>query len=397
MNKKKFQIQDIKYNCIDDDSSTLLASLRGWSALIVLLTHAFQVFVLPWFGLFSWPHLLTSWLACYSVLTFFVVSGFMIAVSVHRHSTSDGFAQWLFLRSRFLRIYPPLVGSIGLCAVIFFLFRGFGIHGAESFRLGDELFLSRERVEMGLSETASTLLLVYTVVPLASGPVQLNGPLWTLTYEWWFYIFAMFAGAAVIGRRVWFGLVPTGLVLLLFAKSPAGTLLWAFLTVWTAGCVLGVAYLKGLLEHSRTPLVFLAIALCAVMGVVAIGRGDTLQIVAEPLQRLGNRAHWTMALVAVLGACALGMAIRWRWRGIPCGSLADYSYTLYLFHYPILLLTFGLLHSWLHNFGVLPSVLCALLVSMLILPIARLSASILEDRDLFGQLLSTVITRIKRS
>jgi peptidoglycan/LPS O-acetylase OafA/YrhL len=50
------------------------------------------------------PHLLSSWLACYAVLTFFLVSGFMIAVSVHRHRTADRFDQWRFLRARVLRI-----------------------------------------------------------------------------------------------------------------------------------------------------------------------------------------------------------------------------------------------------------------------------------------------------
>jgi len=239
---------------IDLATSALMASLRGWSALVVVLVHAFQVFVLPYLGLYGWPHLLTSWLACYAVLTFFVVSGFMIAVSVHRHRVPGGFAQWAFFRARFLRIYPPLLASVALCAVVLLVFRCTGLHGSESFRLGGELFLSRERVEMGLPETVSTLLLAYTVVPHAPGPIQINGPLWTLTYEWWFYVFAMFACAAVIGRRVVLGAVPALVVLLIFACSPAGTLLWVFLTVWGAGFALACAYLEGLLDRRRAPL-----------------------------------------------------------------------------------------------------------------------------------------------
>ena len=221
---------------------------------MVVLVHAFQVFVLPYLGLYGWPHLLTSWLACYAVLTFFVVSGFMIAVSVHRHRVPGGFAQWAFFRARFLRIYPPLLASVALCAVVLLVFRCTGLHGSESFRLGGELFLSRERVEMGLPETVSTLLLAYTVVPHAPGPIQIDGPLWTLTYEWWFYVFAMFACAAVIGRRVVLGAVPALVVLLIFACSPAGTLLWVFLTVWGAGFALACAYLEGLLDRRRAPL-----------------------------------------------------------------------------------------------------------------------------------------------
>ena len=382
---------------IDEATSALMASLRGWSALVVVLAHAFQVFVLPYLGLWGWPHLLTSWLACYAVLTFFVVSGFMIAVSVHRHRTPNGFAQWAFLRSRVLRIHPPLLASVLLCVLILAAFRGFGIHGSESFRLGGEQFLSRERVEMGLPETASTLLLTYTVVPHAPGPVQMNGPLWTLTYEWWFYLLAMFASTAVIGRRVLMGVVPTACVLLLFAKSPAGMLLWAFLAVWGAGFALACAYLAGLLQRPRAPLVLCLIALSALAGVVAIGRGDTLRILAEPLQRLGNRAHWSMCLVSIAGACLLGMAIRLHIRGIRCGRLADFSYTLYLVHYPLLLLGFGLLHPSLHAYGVLPSAVCALLLSLLILPLARSIAFVVEDRERFGRMLTaaTAILRVR--
>ena len=366
-----------------------MASLRGWSALVVVLSHAFQVFVLPYLGLYGWPHLLTSWLACYAVLTFFVVSGFMIALSVHRHRVPGGFAQWSFFRARFLRIYPPLVASVALCAVIFLVFRSTGLHGSESFRLGGEQFLSRERVEMGLPETVSTLLLVYTVIPRAPGPIQIDGPLWTLTYEWWFYLLAMFASAALIGRRFLLGAVPMLGVLLLFAYSPAGALLWALLAVWGAGFALACAYLEGLLDRPRAPLVFGGIALCAVAGVVAIGGEDTLRIVAEPLQRLGNRAHWTMCLVSVAGACVLGMVIRMRLRGLPCGSLADYSYTLYLVHYPLMLLAFGLLHPWLYVHGPMPSAACAVLVSLLVLPVARAIASVVEDRERFARTLST--------
>lgn len=375
---------------IDQSTSALMASLRGWSALVVVLSHAFQVFVLPYFGLYGWPHLLTSWLACYAVLTFLVVSGFMIALSVHRHRIHGGFAQWSFFRARFLRIYPPLVASVALCAVILLAFRCTGLHGSESFRLGGEQFLSRERVEMDLPETVSTLLLAYCIVPRAPGPIQINGPLWTLTYEWWFYMLVMFASAAVIGRRVLLGAVPTLGVLLLFAYSPAGTLLWAFLAVWGAGFALACAYMEGWLDRARAPLVLGGIVLCAVAGVVAIGREDTLRIVAAPLQRLGNPAHWTMCLVSVAGACVLGMAIRMRLRGLPCGRLADYSYTLYLVHYPLLLLTFGLLHPWLHVRGPLPSAACALLVSLLVLPIARAIASVVEDRARFSRALSAV-------
>jgi peptidoglycan/LPS O-acetylase OafA/YrhL len=72
----------------------------------------------------------------------------------------------------------------------------------------------------------------------------------------------------------------------------------------------------------------------------------------------------------------------------PCGRLAEYSYTLYLVHYPLLLLAFGLLHPWLHGLGILPSAVAAA-ATVLVLPIARAIAALFEDRDRFGRLLDS--------
>ncbi len=360
-------------------------SVRGWSSLVVACAHAFQVFVLPKYGLYGLPHLLSSWLACYSVMAFFVVSGFMISLSVNRHRRGGaGFDQGGFLRARVLRIYPPLLASVALCAVVVLLFRSFGIHGSDSFRLGDEPFLSRERVEMGLSETASTVLLAYNIVPRAPGPIQLNGPLWTLSYEWWFYLLAMFTASALVERRLVLGLLPALGIVGLFALSGVGALLWPLLAVWGCGFALGCAHLRGLLERPRAPAVIGAVALVAVAGIFAIGRGDTIALVIEPLQRLGTRAHWTMCLVSIVGACILAALVRVRWHGVRCGRLAIYSYTLYLVHYPLMLLMFGLLHPRLHAMDALSSVLAAGASVLAVLPVARAIARVVEDRSRIG-------------
>ena len=76
---------------LDPNVSDLMDVLRGASALIVAFAHSFQIFVLPYFGLYGFPHLFTSWLATYAVVTFFIVSGFMIRLSVSNHSDENGF------------------------------------------------------------------------------------------------------------------------------------------------------------------------------------------------------------------------------------------------------------------------------------------------------------------
>lgn len=142
--------------------------------------------------------------------------------------------------------------------------------------------------------------------------------------------------------------------------------------------------------HRRgAPIGLAAVAACSVGGVIAIGGTDTLRLVVEPLQRLGDRAHWTMCLMAVAGTSALGMAIRLRLCGLPCGRLAGYSYTLYLVHYPLLLLAFGMLHPWLHGHGIPLSAACAGMASLAVLPVARSIARVAEDRDRFAAILAS--------
>jgi peptidoglycan/LPS O-acetylase OafA/YrhL len=157
---------------LEPNVSELMDGLRGTSALIVAFVHSFQIFVLPYFGLYGFPHLLTSWLATYAIVTFFIVSGFMICLSVSNHSDENGFKTLKFFKARVLRIYPPLLASLFLCVMIFLLMNVFQIHGSESFRLGGELFVSREKVQMEWERFIPTLFLIYNVIPGSSPPIN---------------------------------------------------------------------------------------------------------------------------------------------------------------------------------------------------------------------------------
>jgi hypothetical protein len=131
--------------------------------------------------------------------------------------------------------------------------------------------------------------------------------------------------SAVIERRVIGGLLPAIAILVLFVASGGGALLWAILATWSCGFALGCAYLCGSLAWPRAPAAIGGLALVAAAVIVAIAREDTLSLLIEPLQRLGNRARWTMSPVSVIGQCGLAGLLRSGWRGVPCGRLAGHS------------------------------------------------------------------------
>lgn len=372
---------------LDSQISDLMDVLRGVSALIVAFTHSFQIFCLPYFGLYGASHLFTSWLATYAVVTFFIVSGFMIRLSVANHLDESGFRVGSFFRARLLRIYPPLLASLAICVGVFVLVNYLDIHGAESFRLGAELFLSREKIAMEWERFIPTLLLIYNMVPGSTPPLSINGPLWTLSYEWWFYLFVMLAVHAATNKTSPLRYLPVLLVLVLFMWSPAGRLLWIFLLIWGGGYLLAHLYKSGKLLQARFGRILgLSIVVC-IFGIIAVGGEQTLAYLVEPLQRHGAQGDKTMMFVGFILTALIGLMIKRKIRVRFLSGTARYSYTLYLIHFPLQLLAFGLLHQRLSGQHWSLSLAAGLAVTVLIVALAAQVAKVVENKELINQAL----------
>lgn len=390
MSSRVLEIQSTKLmkNVLDPHVSDLMDVLRGVSALIVAFVHSVQIFCLPYFGLYGFPHLFTSWLATYAVVTFFIVSGFMICLSVSNHSDNSGFNVKKFFRARFLRIYPPLLASLLICFSIFLLMNYFEMHGSESFRLGGELFVSREKVQIEWERLVSTLLLISSIVPGSTPTLSINGPLWTLSYEWWFYMFTMFAVHAVVNKSAPFRYLPVILIMAVFILAPAGQLLWAFLLIWGSGYLLANLYKSGKLLERRFFFILLLSAVVCVLGIISVGQEKTLIYLAEPLQRYGNPGHKTMMFVGLILTIMIAFMIRRKVQVKAFSKTARYSYTIYLIHFPIQLLAFGLLHRHLvdKHWGV--SFVAGIIVTLLAVVVASQLAWVVENRGLINQMLN---------
>src|SRR5206468_11092654 len=121
--------------------------------------------------------------------------------SALRHRNADGsFQSAGFAEARIFRIYPPLIAAIVIAILVYLTIQFLDLHGRESFRFGGELFVARERATLEWSALPSTFFLLYGAVPGAPPPINMDGPLWTLGYEWWFYILIF------LSARLWNGL-----------------------------------------------------------------------------------------------------------------------------------------------------------------------------------------------
>jgi peptidoglycan/LPS O-acetylase OafA/YrhL len=377
---------------VDPRTSDIMDTLRGVSALVVACVHASQIFLIPYFGLGSPTHVVTGLLATHAVTTFFVASGFMICISVFRHRNDDGtFRSLAFAEARILRIYPPLIAALLLTIAVYLAITGFGLHGAESYRLGGEVDVVRERATFEWNLLPSTFFLLYGTFANAPAPINMDGPLWTLGFEWWFYVLAF------VFARLWNGLTLSTVVPFLAGVWIVLTnhdvfFIW-FLVIWLGGFVLGGAYLSGVLFRlSWRGIALLAFAIVATAAI--IGRKYLIVDLLDPFGSPHGKRIW--ACVGLLIAVGIASAIRaqWNWR-IPAWitGLSAFSYTLYVVHYPLLLLAYSLLHPFTHGHGWLFATFVMAATVPPIVAVAALLARVVENRGAIRRLISKVLGR----
>jgi len=143
-----------------------LEALRGFAAIYVVLFHSlpqkFYLFGIDVGVLFRFgPE---------SVILFFILSGFVIKFTYEK-SRNKSFKNY-FIR-RFVRLYAPLLIIFILGYVLKCIEEG-AMANPELLRLGGNLLMLQD---------------VVTQKPhVICGVYMSNGPLWSLSYEWWFYM-----------------------------------------------------------------------------------------------------------------------------------------------------------------------------------------------------------------
>jgi peptidoglycan/LPS O-acetylase OafA/YrhL len=188
-----------------------IQGLRGWAALSVMLVH---IQLMPMLAGF-WPPGVPDWFTLTfatggrGVELFFVISGYLIPASLHRHGSVAR-----FFYERVMRIVPVF-------AILHLI-----VYVAGPW-IGYKLFAGMGPAAYAASFTANLLFLAPLLdVPLA----QQNA--WSLTYEWLFYLWVAAAFCALKGRAHRLLLVPLALV--------AALAVWRFPS--TSYFVLGVAF-----------------------------------------------------------------------------------------------------------------------------------------------------------
>ena len=262
-----------------------------------------------------------------AVIFFFVLSGFVIHLRYSRQLTQNPlrarfeWGQYMIRRAR--RLYPPLLLALGLTAALDYL----GMRANFSLYTGQTPYGMINDTMVGqhgwLVLLGNLVFLMGVYVPCFGT----NGPLWSLMYEWWFYVF--YPLFWVLTKRSI--LVATAVIVALFAASfhlvywPLLLLpkVFSMMILWWMGALLADVY------AGRIGIPFVAIAPLALLLPVCV-------ILHLPEIFLG---------LAFVGLIAAGFA--WQERGWKLTlldrlkPLGEMSYTVYVCHMPMMALMSG--------------------------------------------------------
>ncbi len=156
----------------------ILDSFRGIAALVVFFHHIYTKF----YTLFPNRYNRTSHILNYisslnteAVLFFFFISGFSIALSLYGRLPSSNKEINLYLFKRFRRIVPLYILAICLTAICGLLTQEIWIDNSFHLQnlIGNLLFLQNSNSYTGNWFT----------------PYGDNGPLWSISFEMWYYLF----------------------------------------------------------------------------------------------------------------------------------------------------------------------------------------------------------------
>jgi peptidoglycan/LPS O-acetylase OafA/YrhL len=295
-----------------------LDGLRGISAAIVVVTHAVS-------GVIGQPYpagaLLGGWFARVAVIVFFVLSGYVILLSVRRMLDKGGFSMRQFAINRVARIYPPFLLSLLLVWIIAILTaRGYinpdSAFQARDFTVGPLAFL-RDAVFMFGNGTPAQMI---------------NGPIWSLRLEVACYILTALCGFS-LGRPVWTMAASLGLALA-FAIAVFMRLEGAWLAFLAFSAGGAAALWPG--DAARLPTTGLGVTTVAA-GAIAFGLTGAIAGKFEP--------HWSYNVFQIMAVVLATSLVVKSGAGHRPGQrlaarfhpLADASYTLFITHYPVMI------------------------------------------------------------
>jgi len=313
-------------------SSIHLDMLRGLSAVTVVVGHL-RSLVFVDFGDVQNPGLLTKllyFLTGYghqAVMVFFVLSGYFVTSHIKRSMETDRWSFKSYLVARWSRLsvalLPALLAGLVLDRLGSSLFAASGVYSSAA-GFG-HVVPPVAQANLGLGTILANVFFLQTI---AAPTLGTNGPLWSLTNEFWYYLLFPLLTLVLADKRApgWkraaYAVAAVGIAVLL------GPVRFAYFGVWLLGALL--TWLPSCSPKAGTwALACSAFAFVASMVLARFGRLHP-ELLADSLVALS----FTGLVYGIMNAEQRSTKGTFYERAAQ--SLSAVSYTLYLVHMPLL-------------------------------------------------------------
>ena len=296
-----------------------LEAVRGLAALYVVLFHALpqKIYLLGInIGVFFrfGPE---------AVIIFFVLSGFVIKYTWEK-SKDKSFKSY-FIR-RFIRLYVPLA-FVFLLAYLIKCYQAGALANPEWKTLLGNIFMLQDVISQK----------PHVIVPAYLG----NGVLWSLSYEWWFYMLFFVLATKIESPKL------NKVVTILTITAAASYLIYPFIinrlamyfAIWWTGVRFADAYLNKTEINFRTirPQLILLLSITAILVINLIIHFSYTKVYSYPLVAYPfvEVRHFATAILVLCGA-VLWKQLKWWGFDQTIGYfkyLASSSYVIYISHH----------------------------------------------------------------
>ncbi|HEV2616195.1 MAG TPA: acyltransferase [Candidatus Acidoferrales bacterium] len=352
---------------LTERASVHLDMARGIAALAVLVGHVRGLFFVDYHHLAEPSALFSSFygvtaLGHQAVVVFFVLSGFFIVSSIADSFEKHRWSWTSYLVNRVTRLSLVLIPSLILCWILDHI----GMAIAASAPLYQQPVANLFAQSVASLETFRNFVgNLFYVQGIFVEPFGSNAPLWSLSYEFWYYIIFPLAICALVKRYR-----PTTriayLVLAIVVTWFVGIQIALYFLIWLLG---GAIALSRVVKWA--PVRFPGAILAATIPfVIVLGLS-----VARPL----SSAFLMDSIVAIAFGVWIYAVVEAPEKAMPAfyakpaRLFAGFSYTLYLTHFPIVFL----LHARILGARVWNPTLIHLVYALLITTGATLAAYLL--------------------
>lgn len=313
-----------------------LESIRGFVALYVMLAHFIQIYKTD-----KTPKLLISFFyhGQEAVLVFFLLSGFVIYLSFHnnRHITF-----YHYIKKRWLRIFPITIAAFMISMVVAFI-NNDTLHTSDAIDLLGNFLMLQD-----LGSNPGIIVLTFLK----------NYPLWSLSYEWWFYVifypFIRWVNKRKIENSMYYVLVFSVLGWLLNLAYPNHLfLIVAYFLLWWCGVESARIFIKKrtFSFQDMFPILFSLLVMSSILAIPVInGMIFSHKSLAEvnAITPYSTHLHYygSTFIIMIIGL------IWWRFKLRYFDAIlskfkifAPISFAMYIIHYPILWLNISILDN----------------------------------------------------